>query len=722
MDPMAAMGSMGLDPSAMAAPPPAEPPVLEPDQLTMFLGAVDEAIQRDGVDQVRDQLSALPPEILDELYRLIDTDARAAIVLGDVLDPPEREPIYDAWYEAGKKPTATEMMDAAQLDAGTWMEVADRIRDDIDFYHGERPGHFRDFNKKKDDYFLDVTLRADTDAKITKLATAPVKFDVPFTEQELENPTQKAENFLYYLMQCWKAQHAQISGGRDVRHDIEFYRGVTGWVFYECAIDTRGGKPFIHRLYDPTTCVPTWDEYGLARMTRLYSASVADVISAYDDETGSVKRKLLKMTKNNGRSLEPLDYTDTVSVMYYIDRTYRGVFVDGEQLFIATHAYGICPVVVGGSGLSEPTDLTATGSIQVDPMMGAQARRLFYKNTAYFHHLRRAHVQKEAVKTKLFNWARTMDKPRYAIYQDEYAEGEGTPNINVDEGKPIPLKRNHEELVPLDTMIANGFLEPLMGAISAADLTSLMPLAQHGVTQGSQQSGNATEGYIEAGQDKFIIPLQSAEMMWAQIAGLWLRLWRDFGHLIPNEKGQYGRAVVPYSSKARRRHPSQPPAFAITPEMIDHIGTEVEAKLTSLRLQNLGPLGNAGAIWLNNKAMSIREFMELRGVRDPDEIFAEMDYEETLLDEDIRKIKKLQALRKRDPETAMLYEKMIMAKSGPPGGGGGPMDSMAAGGPMAPNTSAVSMPALGMGQDGPTGREPRPDDVINPMAAGQASY
>src|SRR4029434_5534885 len=157
--------------------------------------------------------------------------------------------------------------------------------------------------------------------------------------------------------------------------------------------------------------------------------------------------------------------------------------------------------------------MTATGSLAVDPLAGSEAMRLYYKNTSYFHHLRRAHLPKKAVKTNLFNWARTMDKPRYAIYQDEYAEGEGTPNINVDEGKPVPLKKNHEELVPLDTMIANGFLEPLMGAISAADLTSLMPLAQHGVTQGSQQSGNATEGYIEAGQDKFIIPLQSAEMM-----------------------------------------------------------------------------------------------------------------------------------------------------------------------------------------------------------------
>jgi hypothetical protein len=31
----------------------------------MFLGSVEEAIDRDGVDAVRDLLSALPPDILD---------------------------------------------------------------------------------------------------------------------------------------------------------------------------------------------------------------------------------------------------------------------------------------------------------------------------------------------------------------------------------------------------------------------------------------------------------------------------------------------------------------------------------------------------------------------------------------------------------------------------------------------------------------------------------
>lgn len=717
----------GMPPGIGGPPAPPAMPPLEPDPLVMFLGQIEAMIDREGVDAVRDQLSALPPDVLDELYSLIDSDPRVAIVLGDVLDPPEREPQYDSWYEEDRKPTATEISDAAYLDEGIWREVADRIRDDIDFYHGERPTTFRSFNGKKEDAWISTKVRADSDAKIAKIATAPIKFDVPFTEQELEDPTQKAENFLYYILQCWKSQYAQVSGGRDVRHDLEWYREVTGWVFYECAVDTRGGKPFVHRLYDPTSCVPTWDEYGLARMTRLYSDTVASVISAYGSYDKKLKGKILKQQHSDANgNLRTLDYTDMVTVIYYIDRTYRAVYVNDIEVLHVKHGYGVCPVVVGGSGLSEPTDMTATGSLSApDLLTGSQALRLYYKNTSGFHHLRRMNGQYEAVMTKFFNITARMDRPDYIIAQDEYAEGEGTPQVKSGGGEVTPIKKGHEELEALEVISNTGVLEPLIGAFANEDLTSRLPLAQHGVSQSSQQSGNATEGYIESGQDKFIIQMQSAEMMWGQIASLWLRLWRDFGHNVPNEKGQYGRAVVPYSSKAKRRHPGSPPAFEITPEMLDHIGVEAEAKLTSLRLQNLGPLGNATAIWLNNRTMSLREAMELRGVRDPDEVFEEMDYEEVLLDPDVRKIKTLQALRKRDPSTAALYEQKMFAAPG--GGSGGPTDAMAAGGPMAPNSSAVSLPALGMAPDGPTGRAPQQDPMgigtaPAPMGAGGMSY
>jgi hypothetical protein len=154
-------------------------------------------------------------------------------------------------------------------------------------------------------------------------------------------------------------------------------------------------------------------------------------------------------------------------------------------------------------------------------------------------------------------------------------------------------------------------------------------------------------------------------------------------------------------------------SFKLTPETIKRTGTRVTAELTSVRLQNLAPLGNAGAIWMQNNAMSARELMEMRGVRDPDAVFAEREYELTLLDPEVQKLRRLSIMRERDPEVAQMYEQMMLAKQQPQGGagmppgGGGPMGAP----PVAPNTSAMNLQALGMGQVGPTGRPAGPAGV-----------
>jgi len=694
-------GPMGGPP--MAPPPPPEPP----DMVLAVLDQIEQMVDVMGADDVRDMLSALPPDVLEELYALIDEDVRAAIVLGDLLDPPDREPQYEAWYEPTKKPKKTEIMDAITQDEGRWQTIATRIREDIRWYHGEHPNVFRSFDSKKEDYFHSLAIRNDSDTKIAILGNTPVSFEIPFYRMEEEEATQKAENFLYYILRCWESQYAKASGGRSLRHDIEWYREVTGWVFYECALDTRGGKPFAHRLHDPTTCVPTWDEYGLARFTRVYWDSVENIIAAYalDKKT---RNKLLSMQfKGEDGKDRSLHLDDYVTVKYYIDRTWRALYVDDVEIIAPVeHKYGCVPVVIGGSGLGEPMNFYATSGFSglPDPVAGDIQMRLEYKNLSGFHHIKRLHAQKEAILTKLFNMAEKIDRPDWLVEQDEYAESEGTPSVKRGGNAVTSIKKGHETLSPLLETVGGDFFDPLVGAIANEDLTSRLPLSQYGVSDTSQQSGNAVEGHIESGKEKFAVQLQAGEVMWGEIAGLWLRIYRDFGHLVPNESGEYGRMMVPYGKRDRWKNPKRPSAFDLTPEMLDHVGIEVEASMTALRMQNLGPLGNSVGVWMSNKAMSAREGMEMRGVRDPDAIFEEMDYEEILFDPEIKKLKKLQLLRKRDPELARLYEQSIMSASKPPQQS--PM-GVGAGGPMQPNTSAMDLSAIGQGTPPPgAGQQP----------------
>jgi hypothetical protein len=100
--------------------------------------------------------------------------------------------------------------------------------------------------------------------------------------------------------------------------------------------------------------------------------------------------------------------------------------------------------------------------------------------------------------------------------------------------------------------------------------------------------------------------------------------------------------------------------------------------------------------------MSAREAMIMRGVRDPDAVFDEREYEQALLDPKVQEARRLKLLRARDPEAAKIYEQMVMMAQMQPQGGG-PPGAPPGGGQMAPNTSAMDLQALGLGQAGPTG-------------------
>lgn len=716
--PMPFGGAPPMPPMPGPMAPPEPQMSLDEDPITAFLADIEGLIDEQGEDAARDLLSALPPEMLDALYGLIDTDPRAAIVLGDILDPPEREPQYDPWYEPTKKPTPSEVLEIALDDQGQWQPIAHRIREDIAWYHGERPNVFKNFDSKRDDYWHSNAIRNDSDLKIVKVSTSEIAFEIPYVEQEMEEPTQKVENWLYDELAHASRSYARANYGHDLRHDVEWYREVTGWVFYETGLNFSGGNTrFIHRLHDPTTCFPEYDEYGLARITRIYGDTVRNIIACFDDD-GDVERKLTReIRKQKDGKDRLLTMKDVVTVTYFIDRTWRIVLVDGVKVREDKHDYGFVPWAVGGSGLDEPAGLVAnTNASQSTDGVWSISPRLEYKNISGFHHRKRTHAQKEAVNAKLFNMASRIDRTDWAVYQDEFAESEGTPQIKREGNSVTPLKKGHEELQPLLDVIPPSFFQPLQNAMDQEDATDRIPLSTYGVGESANRSGNATEGLAESGEDKFATNYQSAELFWSEVASLWMRMFRDWGHLLPNDKGEYGRVKVPYAKQGRWRAPDKPVSFDLTPEMLDHVGVNVVAQLTTLRMQNLGPLGNAASIWINNNAMSAREAMIMRGVRDPDAVFDEREYEQALLDPKVQEARRLKMLRERDPAAAQIYEQMIMMQNqqppAPPGMPPGPPGA----GQMAPNTSAMDLQALGMGQAGPTGRMPDPNAPPPPGA------
>lgn len=745
--PAPAPGPLPGAPMAPGAPPPPPPP--DPTQLLPLSPAeqvllmLRSAIEAEGDAAVAERLRALPPQVVELLWQLADQDDDLRALLDSLLPADPAQPEYEPWFEVPPKPDAAAVRELAHTDELFYADFRETCRENLAYYHapgdGKLFGAFKNFDREKQDRFVLSGLTDEVNLIKNQIAAAELSFQVPYADPGLENDTQIAEDALY----AWEAEEDRIAverGENPTRHDEAFYLEVFGMIAWRTGLKpNRPRHPFDDAYLNPVTVYPVWDEEGLCRVTRRYTDTVAGVLSCYDGPDKAIRAKILSATKTKGLKagekarLYRLD--DRVECVTYHDRWWYTVLVDDVPVIdAAPHRYGRVPYVIARSALSEPLAITdldvvtsqrAGGSIPVT--MAGSELRMRYKFVSHFQYRKRAQEQREAYGNKLYNLMAVIDKPDFWILQDEVGEAAKTPSVKTGgTGNNMnPLKMNHEQPVPIvASPNAALVLQPLAALMAQGDQTGAVPLASYGVFESANQSGNATEGAVEAGGDKRQVHLDVLERFHAAKQELRLILWRDWGHLVATGNDSYGEMVVP-TRKRRRLLMGAPNAVKITPEVIRRTGTRVEASLRHVRLQNLAPLGNAAAMWMQINGMSAREAMELRGVRDPDAVFLEREYEQALLDPDLQKTRRLTILRQRDPEAAALYEKLIASKqqqqqpppgAGPPGMGGPPM---------APNTSAMNLQALGMGQAGPTGRPagsgpppPPPGSVVIPPGAG----
>jgi hypothetical protein len=128
--------------------------------------------------------------------------------------------------------------------------------------------------------------------------------------------------------------------------------------------------------------------------------------------------------------------------------------------------------------------------------------------------------------------------------------------------------------------------------------------------------------------------------------------------------------------------------------------------MTSLRLQNLGPLGNAVQMWRNQGLMTKLEALELRGVQDPHAYLRQKDIED-FKDTPEYKTAKLLEWADEEGESPTVISTMMYLLATKGGGGGGGQPGASPAGPMPGNGGGpptVGMPG-GPGQQG--GRPPQ---------------
>lgn len=710
----------------MGPPPPDPTQLLPPDPALNVLAMLQAAVDTEGEQAVTERLLALPPAVMDSIWQLAEDTPELAELLEELL-PSQPEPVsYPRGFVQPPKPDKDTILDLASEDEGYYLDYREEVRQNLAYYNapgtGDAIGVFKNFDKTKEEPFISGSLTHEVNTIKAQIASAALMFQIPYADQKLENDTQKVEDALY----AWEAEEArryQAQGNNPIRQDEAYYLLVCGMIAWRTGLrPDRPDHPFDDALLDPVTVFPTWDGDGLCRVTRKYSSDVATVLGEYGDAGGAVRKKVLSATNPHimKKTGETKVYTrsDRVTCTTYTDRWWYAVYVDDIEVIAPTaHKYGYVPYVIAKSGLGEPMaieDISAPATVGRTTSGGGN-RRMRYKFVSHFQYRKKAWEYECAFGTKLYNILAIIDKPDFWIEQDEYADASGTPKVKTGGagGNMNVIKMNHERAIPiLASQNASLVLQPMAAMFGLERQEGSLPLAARGVFESANESGNAMEGAGEAGGDKRQVHLDVLEAFHAAKQEMRMHIWRDWGHDVETEDGAYGELTVPMR-KERRRFSGGLNAVTVTPEMIKRTGLRVEASMKHVRLQNLGPLGNAAAVWMNNNAMSARGAMGLRNEVDPDAVFMEREYEQALLDPELQKVRRLRILRERDPEDAAIYEQLIAQKSQstPPPGAGAP-------GAMAPNTSAMNLPALGMGAQGPTGRPPGPAGQPMPPLGG----
>lgn len=706
---------MGADPSMTSAPPPGmggdpmmgapqQPPVpvIPENPFQNVVDMLQQAELMQGHDAAELLWNLMPPSLHDSVRDAFASDQQVLFFL-DSLEPKPKEPIYPAWFRPPPKPSPELVTELATQDEMEWRLTRQRIKEDLDLLYWERSEVPEGFDPKKDKRYVSSAMSDEARAVAAMLGTIEPDYEVPYVKPEKEEWTQQVENALYYWDQCAN-QASLASNAGDFRMAAASYLLYTGYVALRISWDpTNKTNPFMERFINPATIAPVWDGRGLLRVTRRYIDSIANIISDFEDAKGSVERRLLsRHTTRKGEDVIR-SMTDRVMVTIYHDRYWTGVIADDIDIVpVQQHGYGgFVPYIVRGSGVGEPSGITELTDYHTPGTKGVvNARERWEKKNGSWMMFRKIpHAQFEEIMTIVRTVFERAADPSLILKQSPFSESQGDPEIHTGPGEITKIS-DQEELGPLiENPSALSAFSPLTNAVNQDGATNKLTPAFFGLPGMSQQSGASMENEYESGMDKISPFLVALRSFYGERASIRLRMYRDLGHQITDDEGNYGRTILPYRKEVARGRSDRRVYFELTPSSIEETGTDVEAILTHVRMQNLAALGNAASVWMQIGGMSAYGAMKLRGERDPDAVFEQRRQEKAMLDENVEKALTYEEIAKSKPIAAEFYKQLVLG-IGPESQGQPEGDLTGMQTSMSPNTSAMNLNALGLGNGG----------------------
>lgn len=711
MPPEMAGGPPGLPPelaAMMGGPPPGPPmpPPAMPPPLSQTLGVVP------TLPPPPDVLAAMeagpPPE------EMAAPLGPAGFAEGEDDAEEDTGPIYPWWYDPKQEPRPTLRMaeEAARAKREEYAEYIDRVKDDIERVTLKRVGVFRDFTEDAEEPFQSPMIANEVNLGATYMGSIPVTYKpVWVNPNDLDEAERKAD-LLHAVRRSAIRQHSRAGNGllsRDEAMMVMLY----GRVCSMSVIDLDDPDHIIrHELLDPTTCFPTFEgSRGLSQMVRVYETTVDALNGAFGGKRNKVRRVFLNEQRKGDGETPVWDGTQRVTVIELWNRTWRGVFAGGHTISVEKHDYGFVPFVYKLGGLGLPGIVTDPNISEASPEgfgMGAsrvdRGRTIAEQGVAHFHFQKATHDQKEAVLGALYTEISKAANPSLIVTQGPYSQEQGAPRLSPRKGARN-LLRDDETAEVYPTAPAPVATQPIMQALAQDLATGFAAPVEYGNDPGG--SSNASiQGLAEISRGRFTVHLATLEEYHAEVAEMWLRELRDWGHLV-GEEGQKGVFVVPASDVALGR----PTAFELTVEDLRSTGIHVDARMEHVPPSLLTQLGSAARVWNEMGAMTVREAIELRGGKNPRRVMDEWVVEEAMKSDLAKDIRLLDAIAARgDPDLyAKIRERLGQAESG---GGGQPPPYGTPGtdqSPQAGIAGAGTNPMIGVGPFPGAGQPPGPN-------------
>jgi hypothetical protein len=521
------------------------------------------------------------------------------------------------------------------------------------------------------------TMIAEWDMVCAFMAGLPFAVDKPVFDERRKAEVNQLKDTVRFLRRVEVDKHAEKGFGFLPMDEARIFTEF-GQIINRNVVNMNDPDfPFDSTLVSPLEVFPEWGgPTGLRRVWRVYRTNCARLFADYGEPT----RKELGHLKN-AKGAEIDDDTD-IDVVEYWDTWYRAVITEGgcRVLPLKAHEYGYVPYTIQYGPLGQPRGVA--GAAAAFPNLARRKDQFYdtknsqwlddmvHQSVSYFHTMKRAHAQMEALQSRFIGNIKKMDNPPILRYRDDAAAD--APKYAMDTGPngDNELILGHERIEGFPQTPNSVDVQVVMESLAQQNAMLRIPPSMFGLNDKSNVSGTAVNSMTDAGMEKVSPWIAGLEKYHSRRIKQWLLTYRNFGHLVRFRDYDRTGQRTPFMIPVTKPRSGDEPAFELTPDLIDKAGATVDIRLRRVRQADLLPFLNGANLANQMGVMTLETIARELGDTDFDRTFEEWT-EETMIKQAItrpefaeifgvpRSIMELMKEHQGDPELVRYYQEML---------------------------------------------------------------